>query len=255
MNDLIKKPKVTIITPSFNSEKNIEETILSILNQTYNNLEYIIIDGGSTDETVNIIKKYQDKLTYWISEKDRGISDAFNKGLARATGEYINFQGADDYLVNNTVIESMMKNINPEKDMLICGKIERIKNTKEKQVVFTSSINFKSKRSLLFRMSLPHQALFTNKKFFEKYGNFDLNNKYCMDYEILLRAYRDFPQVVLKDIIVSAWREGGIGQDKTLEIFKEYLSIKKKNKVAPIFILYIIHWWSMFKYQLKKLFN
>jgi len=252
MNDNNNKPKVTIITPSFNSEKNIEETILSVLNQTYANLEYIIIDGGSTDGTVDIIKKYQNRLAYWISEPDKGISDAFNKGLTKATGDYINFQGAGDYLISDTVIESIMADVDPEEDMLVCGKIERIRDTKKKEVVFTSSINFKNKRSLLFRMSLPHQALFTNKKFFEKYGNFDLNNKFCMDYEILLRAYKNFPKVILKDIIVSAWREGGVGKDKTLEIFKEYLSIKKKNEVTPVWILYIIHGWSIFKYYIKN---
>lgn len=252
MSKLKNKPKVTIITPSFNSENNIEETIISILNQNYDNLEYIIIDGGSTDNTVNIIKKYQNKLAYWISEKDEGISDAFNKGLARATGDYINFQGADDYLIKNDVIESIMKDIDPEKDMLVCGKVERIDNTKEKKIIFTSSLNFKNKTSLIFKMTLPHQALFTNKKFFERYGNFDLKNQFCMDYEILLRAYKDFPRVILKDIIVSAWREGGVGQNKTLDVFEEYLSIRKNNKVAPIWFLYAIYYWSILKFKLKK---
>jgi glycosyltransferase involved in cell wall biosynthesis len=104
-------PKVSIITPSFNSVKTIEKTILSILSQTYEDIECIIIDGGSTDGTVDIIKKYQDKIHYWVSEKDRGISDAFNKGLVVSSGDYINFQGADDYLLENNVIDLMMKNV------------------------------------------------------------------------------------------------------------------------------------------------
>jgi glycosyltransferase involved in cell wall biosynthesis len=244
--------KVTIITPSFNSEKTIEETILSVLNQTYKNIEFIVIDGGSTDKTVDIIKKYQDKIHYWISEKDHGISEAFNKGLIVATGDYINFQGADDYLLSNDVVEQMMKDIDKEKDWLVCGKIERVRDTQDKNVVFKTSKKFSGKRSLLFRMSLPHQALFTNKKFFEKYGNFDVNNKFCMDYELLLRAYKYFPEVIMKDIFVSAWREGGIGKDQTLKIFKEYLKIKKDNKIAPIWVLYLIYLWSIIKYYIKK---
>ncbi len=245
--------KISIITPSFNSVKTIEKTILSVLDQDYKNIEYIIIDGGSTDGTADIIKKYQDRIKYWISEPDKGISDAFNKGLAAATGDYINFQGADDYLLENNVISLMVKDINPEDDLLVCGRIKRVSNTAEKDIIFETSGKFKSKRSLLFRMSLPHQALFTNKRFFDKYGVFDVNNKFCMDYEILLRAYKDFPEVIMKDVFVSAWSEGGIGKDRTLEIYKEYLKIKKKNNVAPNWILQIIHIWSILKYYIKKI--
>ena len=91
-------PKISIITPSYNRGKFIEQTILSILDQGYPNLEYIIIDGGSTDETVEIIRKYENRLSYWISEKDNGQSDAINKGFIRATGEVINWINSDDYM-------------------------------------------------------------------------------------------------------------------------------------------------------------
>jgi glycosyltransferase involved in cell wall biosynthesis len=251
MNDKIK---VSIIIASFNSEKTIEKTILSITNQTYKHIELIIIDGGSTDSTVDIIKKHQNKIDYWRSEKDAGISDAFNKGLRVATGDYINFQGADDYLLSNDVIEKIVDGINKEKDMLVCGRIKRISNDDENSTILKTSANFK-KKSLLFRMSLPHQALFTNKKFFEKYGEFELDNQFCMDYELLLRAYKNFPSVTMKDIFVSAWREGGVGTDKTIEIYKEYLAIKERHDVAPSWILYCIYLWSVLKFKVKRTVN
>jgi glycosyltransferase involved in cell wall biosynthesis len=243
--------KISIITPSFNSAKTIEKTILSVLNQTYNNIEYIIIDGGSTDGTFDIIKKYQDRLAYWVSEPDKGISDAFNKGLAVASGDYINFQGADDYLLENNVVELMMKDVDAEKDMLVCGKIRRIDDSVDEGVVFETPGSFSGKQSLLFRMSLPHQALFTNKKFFAEYGVFAIDNRFCMDYELLLRAYNNFPKVIMKDVLVSAWRAGGVGKGKTIEIFREYFEIKNKNRVAPFFVLKLIYYWDVLKYFIK----
>ncbi|MEI9912662.1 MAG: glycosyltransferase family 2 protein [Bacteroidota bacterium] len=92
-------PGITIITPSFNQGRFIEETILSVIEQGYPNLEYIIMDGGSKDETVEVIKKYNSRISYWVSEKDNGQSDAINKGLHKATGDIINWINSDDQLV------------------------------------------------------------------------------------------------------------------------------------------------------------
>ncbi len=97
-------PKITIVTPSYNQGQFIEETILSILNQNYPNLEYIIIDGGSTDHTVEIIKKYEDKISYWVSEIDNGQSDAINKGINQASGDLFNWINSDDLLAENALL-------------------------------------------------------------------------------------------------------------------------------------------------------
>ncbi|NJL12522.1 MAG: glycosyltransferase [Microscillaceae bacterium] len=98
-------PKISIVTPSYNQGQYIEEAILSVIGQNYPNLEYIIIDGGSTDNTIEIIKKYEKHITYWVSEKDKGIYDAMNKGIDVATGEWIYFLGTDDLLSDNILIK------------------------------------------------------------------------------------------------------------------------------------------------------
>ena len=106
-------PLISIITVSYNSVQTIEETILSVINQTYSNIEYIIIDGGSNDGTVDIIKKYSNKISYWISEPDKGIYDAMNKGALKATGEYIQYLNSSDKIHNVNTIESIFnENIN-----------------------------------------------------------------------------------------------------------------------------------------------
>ena len=99
--------KISIITVSYNAAATIERTILSVIRQTYPHMEYIVIDGGSTDGTVDIIRKYEDQIAYWVSEPDQGIYDAMNKGIRRATGDYIYFLGADDWLRDDQVMQEV----------------------------------------------------------------------------------------------------------------------------------------------------
>lgn len=246
------KPLISVITVVYNGEKYLEETIQSVINQTYDNVEYIIIDGGSTDGTLDIIKKYEDRIDYWVSEKDSGISDAFNKGAKVAHGDYINFQGDGDGFYAPDALEKVFQGINPNEDIFVSAKIQRIDEDNNEIYTSKHTESFNSK-SLLFRMSLPHQGLFTHKSYFQKYGLFDVNNTFCMDYDHLLRAYHEFPKVVTKDIIVARWRADGLGNGRTLEIFKEYDKIKRDNKVASDFVLYGIKYWTLFKYYVKKI--
>lgn len=246
------KPKISIITVVYNGEKYLEETIQSIINQTYDNVEYIIIDGGSTDGTLDIIKKYEDRIDYWVSEKDKGISDAFNKGVKAAKGEYINFQGDGDGFVSSESLEQVFTNINQDEDIFVSARIHRV-DVDGKEMFTSRHIENFDKKSLLFKMSLPHQGLFTHKSYFEKYGLFNVNNTFCMDYEHLLRAYKEFPKVVTKNVVVARWRADGIGNGRTLEIFKEYDKIKRDNKVTNLLVLGCIKYWILFKYYAKKI--
>jgi glycosyltransferase involved in cell wall biosynthesis len=121
-------PKITIVTPSYNQGQYLEQTIQSVLNQQYPNLEYIIIDGGSSDNSVDIIKKYENQLAYWISEKDDGQSHAINKGLQKATGEIFNWLNSDDYYEPNALFKIANAFQNPEVEV-VCGRSRLFTNT------------------------------------------------------------------------------------------------------------------------------
>ena len=247
-------PLVSIVTAVFNSARFLEQTILSVLAQDFDNLEFIIIDGGSTDGSVEIIRKYEHAINYWVSEKDSGISDAFNKGVMLAAGDYLNFQGASDYLVSDSVVSEMMRSVDASRDMLVCGRVERIAETEEKKVLWIAPRRYTplfDKRILLLRMPFPHQALFTHRKMFDKYGLFDTGIIFSMDHEHLLRAYRDFPAVTLKDVLFSAWREGGGVTGRMPEALREQAKIKRRNKVAPWPVLKLMECWISSVYNTK----
>lgn len=256
------KPKISIITAIYNDKENIAATIESILAQTYPYLEYIIIDGGSTDGSIEIINQYlQDKpkwlkhnINKFISQKDNGISDAFNKGVNLSSGDYINFQGASDVLDNKYAIEEMFEDVDSSFD-LILGRIKRVSNDEYNKILYFSK-NYKKfpLDSLLWKMSVPHQALFTNKRFFEKYGLFRLEKIYSMDYEQLLRAYKDRKRlkVLYKNIFISRWKEGGIGDGKIKEILLEYHQNRVENKIANKILLDYVYFWSLFKFYTKS---
>ncbi len=247
-------PKISIITAVKNGDKFLEKTINKIINQQMIEIEYIIIDGGSTDQTLNIIKKYDNYIHYWQSGNDKNISDAFNKGLKIASGDFINFQGDGDGFLDENSVYNLFKDISYKDYGLVCGRIQRVSETDN--VLFTSPYikNF-NKRSLLRKLTLPHQGLFTHKNLFESYGGFDLNVKYGMDYDHLLRMYSNFPKLYFKNQIVAIWRDDGHGTNKEFKILKEYYHIKRKNTNVSNTVLYLIYLWDLTKQILKKILN
>ena len=178
-------PKLTIITPSYNQAEFLERTILSVLNQNYPNLEYIIIDGGSTDASVDVIKKYEKYLTYWISEKDRGQVHAINKALERATGEYIGFQNSDDVYFPGT-FKRFGEAASKRQDDILYGDLFMISTDDEvTEILKTTSYNFDYQ--ILEGMQIHNQSLFFKKALVDKYGPFDESYRFAFDYEFITR--------------------------------------------------------------------
>jgi glycosyltransferase involved in cell wall biosynthesis len=204
---MFKYPKISIITPSYNQGHFIEQTIRSVLNQNYPNLEYIIIDGGSTDNTIEVIKKYQNKITYWISEPDKGQSDAINKGLKIASGDIINWLNSDDYYEPNTldiICKAFIENTNTK---VVCGRSRIFRN--ENETVFYSNgsdvySNNLEKTIAWARIDQPET--FFHKSAIEKMGMLDVNLKYLMDRDWWIKYLLIFGLdniVKINDILVN----------------------------------------------------
>jgi glycosyltransferase involved in cell wall biosynthesis len=180
-----KYPKLTIITPSYNQAAYLERTIISVLNQGYPNLEYMIIDGGSTDASVEVIKKYEKYLTWWVSEKDRGQVHAINKGLERATGDYIGFQNSDDVYFPGTFKRFADAASKTPADILY-GDLYMISTDDEvTEILKTTSYDFDCQ--VLEGMQIHNQSLFFKRSLVEEYGGFDESYRFAFDYEFITR--------------------------------------------------------------------
>ena len=181
------RPKISIITPSFNQGRFLEGTIISVLDQGYANIEFIIIDGGSSDNSVNIIKKYAKHISYWVSENDRGQAHAINKGLKRATGEIVNWLNSDDLLAPyalHTIAKAFGKS--QESDFYY-GDFSIIDGAGRE--MFARKNASYCKYSLLYGRQLSCQpAVFFKRQLLEKIGYLDENLSFCMDQEFWARA-------------------------------------------------------------------
>ena len=177
--------KVSIITVCYNSARTLQETIESVLTQTYSNIEYIIIDGKSTDETPAILAQYQKRIAHIVSEPDKGLYDAMNKGIALSTGEVIGILNSDDVLAHSGVIADVVAAMNDNTDA-ICSDVHIFKDQKENVVRKYRCTRWKP---WMFRIGHqpPHPGFFVRKTCYEKYGNFDLQYKRAADFELLLR--------------------------------------------------------------------
>jgi glycosyltransferase involved in cell wall biosynthesis len=190
-SDVSDLPRISIVTPSYNQGQFIEETIRSVLLQGYPNLEYIIIDGGSTDNSVEIIKKYERYLTYWISEPDQGQSHAINKGWGKCTGTYLAWINSDDCYLSHALSNTVKIFLEYNCDF-IYGTTYIGSSIEEKKIIAGKGIrDFKLKNLLKFFYSvdyiIPSQSVFITKSTLKQIGLLDENLHYCMDLDLFVR--------------------------------------------------------------------
>lgn len=223
-------PLVTVVTVVFNGADSLENTIKSVVNQTYDNVEYIIIDGGSSDSTPDIIRKYENVIDYWVSEPDDGIYDAWNKGVRLSRGEWITFLGADDEYYPNaiqTYIESIKNCVNDEYDY-VSSKVDLVSKSKVIRVIGKKWEWEKFRRF----MTVAHVGSMHHRSIYEEYGLYDVTYKICGDYELLLRSGKSLKTKYL-DVVTAKMKFGGISTQNLLsfdETFRAKVSTMARTK-------------------------
>lgn len=225
------KPLFTIIVAVYNAETTIQQCIDSFVSQTYKNKELIIIDGGSIDNTLKIINQNTKEISYWLSEPDTGIYNAWNKGLFKAQGEWIYFLGADDFFINNDVLKNIESYINkiPNTFNVVYGKVSYISPTGNYLYSQGEPWNLVGKRFKQL-MTIPHQGVFHKKSLFVQYGKFDEDFKIAGDYEFLLRELKDNDAFFIA-LPIAVMRQGGISNNNlnSILIMKELRKAQRKN--------------------------
>lgn len=204
--------KVSIITVCYNSENTIEQTIQSVINQSYNNIEYIIIDGGSTDGTLDIIKKYEDKIASWRSESDNGIYDAMNKGIKKATGDIIGIINSDDWYDCNT-LQHVVKVFCENQNVDIVHGDEITVNEYGKELG-RRKVRKVASDSLYAIPNFIHPSFFIKKDMYMKYGFFDCSYKIAADYELVLRMYLAGAKFYYEENDLVYFRWGGVSNNQ-----------------------------------------
>ncbi|MBF0494349.1 MAG: glycosyltransferase [Candidatus Omnitrophica bacterium] len=237
-------PKISIVTPSFNQARYLEATILSVINQDYPNIEYIIIDGGSTDGSVEIIKKYEKRLKYWVSEPDKGQADAINKGFQNATGEIVTWINSDDIYADNSVLSKVAGIFpdNPDKD-IISGRCVNISHDGKLIGPIKMDKKHISEKYIKYRATLIQPGVFFRRSVMEK-NILDISLHYTFDWDFFIRDVKK-NNILPVDLLVAGYRRHE--KSKTLsgrldraeeikEIAKRYLGISSwQYKVLSLF--------------------
>jgi glycosyltransferase involved in cell wall biosynthesis len=222
-------PRISIVTPTFNSAAHLEQTIQSVLGQNYANLEYIIVDGGSADGTLEIIQRYSAELASWSSEPDRGIADAFNKGVRRATGDLVGIINSDDYYAPGTfsaVVEAYRAN----GDAAIAhGDIQWIEPTRTLRLRPRLS-----SRAYYGGMPAYHATCFVPRAVYERLGTFNTDYRIGMDYDFLLRALLAGVRLHYLPRVIAHVRAGGISSRHAAAAIRELYRSQREHRLNPV---------------------
>lgn len=220
---------VTVITIAYNAKAHIEETLRSVLSQRYAPIEYVVIDGGSTDGTVEVVQRYASRLAYWVTETDGGISDAFNKGIAASSGQWVNFMNAGDVFEDEHSVAHAMRHADNPALNLVYGQCRFVRDDGQ-LLTGVTGLPFSARR-LRMKMFIPHQSSFHHRQLFVQYGSYSCDYKAAMDYEFLLRA-KDQLRVRYVPQPLARMRMGGVSQNNEPRTFAEYRRAQRQHGIG-----------------------
>ena len=247
---MASKPLISVIVAVYNGAKTLQRCIDSVSNQTYLNKDLIIIDGGSTDDTIDILTANNDKIAYWKSEPDNGIYHAWNKALGHASGDWILFLGSDDYLWKKSVFEEIIPHMIKAESQgirMVYGQVARVTGDDEIGCVDGFSWEY-TWRSIIIDgiCTFTHQGMFHHRSLFELYGKFDESFKIAGDYELLIRAFKEGGDAYfINGLIVTGMQIGGITSNCT-KLVKETAKARRNNRLRVITIPWLISYaWAI----------
>jgi glycosyltransferase involved in cell wall biosynthesis len=241
-------PLISIIIATYNAGTLIEDTLYSILNQTYENYEILIIDAGSDSSTLTSIKKFQSELAYFVSEPDRGIYDAWNKGLSKAKGEWISFLGAGDKYQENA-LQNYVEYLSDKPDSVdFISSIIEIVDDKGK-LISTHGKKW-SWPHFLSNMVCAHVGALHSRRLFDSYGLFDISYRIAGDYEFLMRA-RNHLRTSFMPAVTVRMLGGGVSSNQ--RILKEVRRLKIESGKKSVLVAYMEYMMNWMKFQLRML--
>ena len=242
-------PLITIVTVVRNGEKYLEKTIQSVINQTYPNVEYIVIDGDSTDNTIDIILKYEDKIDYWVSEPDRGIADAMNKGIYLAKGQLINHLHAGDQLASESILSDIVSSYNSECWRWCFGNQDYVDPSGKIAGCMTPP-KYSQKLLYIFN-TIPHQTVFWEKSLIQEVGYFDNRYSCAMDYHLWLR-FSKVARPKQFNYTIANFLLGGRSSDIKLALQEEFHARSEILKQSPLDLLITVSV-ALLRYIKRKL--
>jgi glycosyltransferase involved in cell wall biosynthesis len=240
-------PKISIISANLNNAEGLRRTIKSTERQAFDDYEYLIIDGGSTDGSLDVIKEYSKKITFWSSESDHGVYDALNKGIKIANGEWVIFMNSGDVFINDSVLRQIFFNEIDTNSQIIYGNtVVKGNNNKIKP---PAKIN----KGFFFFDTICHQSIFFKRTIFDLIGSHNLNYKIVSDREFLLRAFINNLTFTYRDIDVCLWETEGLSSKNINLMNKEFIEIK--NIYYNILEQILLNWREAFISFKDKLLN
>lgn len=225
--------KISIITVSYNSEATIRDTIESVLSQTYNNIEYIVIDGASKDSTLSIINEYKERISLIVSERDNGIYDAMNKGIRMASGDVVGILNSDDVFFDSNSVQSIAENFSKNTDAVYADLVYVNRDNLNKPSRFYSSKNFSLSR-IRFGIMLPHPTFYVRRCLFDKLGFYKTDYRVAADFELITRFVTSKIKLHRLPLCLVKMREGGISSsDLKGRVHQNFEIVRacKENKI------------------------